>query len=161
VGNAVGYSYLGFTKRIPIMANSWKARCWLGVVGLAWLFPQPAQAWGICDMPPPREWIPGLVICNKTCYLPPYMQNLAPWYTYFPADETVMGAPPGATYPTWQSNPLPPQSRPAQTMGYPAYPQGLPSQGLPEGQTVGNWQPPIYQPVGYPGASVPSYWFAR
>src|SRR5689334_4207340 len=104
------------------MAKLRKASCWLGVFGLACLVPQSVQAWGNCDIPPPREWIPGLMICNKTCYLPPYLQNLAPWYTYFPADVATMGPPSGSPFPTWQSNPLPPQSGPAlgQTMSYPA-----------------------------------------
>jgi hypothetical protein len=140
------------------MARFWKTACWLGVFGLAWLAPQSAQAWGNCSIPPPCEWIRGIMICNKTCCLPPYLQNLAPWYTYFPADTTVMGPPPGSMYPTWPSYPLSPQPGPAlgQTMSYPTYPQGQ-----PQGQTVGNWQAPVYQPVGYPGTSVPSYWFAR
>jgi hypothetical protein len=151
------------------MAMSWKAGCWLGVLGLAGLALQPAQAFG--DGLLPGVKIDAGVNAWFKIYTPQNvaMKNLAPWYTYFPYDPAMMGPPAANMYPTWPNPFPPPQALPApqKMMGpagngqtiYPGQPQSPP--GRPQGQVAGHWQAPPVQPVGYFHSPVPSYWFAR
>ena len=121
----------------------WKAGCWFGVLGLAWLVPQSAQAFG------DHLHLPHVQIGHRFCaWLEiQHAKCHAQWYTYFPSDPGMMGhaAGAGSIYPTWPGSFPPPQSAPA------------PYHTMPSSSDT----PGIYQPVGNFNTSVPSYWFAR
>jgi len=145
------------------MTQFWKAKLGLGLFGLILIFPLNAQA---------NDWCPGKVSMNVALdfWIRVYsksemgMQNLDPWYTYFPGGGGMMESPHCNAYPTWPSSFPPPQSQPAQNKtpafgynrGYPGNPPGQAT-----GQTAGNGQAPVFQPASYYPTSVPSYWFAR
>jgi hypothetical protein len=93
----------------------------------------------------------------------PYMQNLAPWWTYFPHDPQLiaMGSRP-SHYPTWPQ-PFPPEG----SQG--GAPMSRPQQMRPPGPVVQQrpfaptaQSPPAWvRPVSYSSAQPPSYWYAR
>ncbi len=147
------------------MAKLWKTPCWLGLAGLAWcLAHQPAQAFGERILPPGVTIDAGFNAWFKV--YTPYkvsMKNLAPWYTYFPADPSLRGPPAASPYPNWPT-PFPPAPTPIPNMapranpgsgGPPPNPQAAPA---PPIASMGS---PLVQPVSYYGNAVPSYWYGR
>jgi hypothetical protein len=82
--------------------------------------------------------------------------QLGPWYQYFPYEAHFQSAAP-ISFPYWPS----PQTLPPESAGagyqYPQYSAAAPPQAYPLQPT--NYQPPLFQPVGYYPA--PSYWYGR
>lgn len=94
----------------------------------------------------------------------PYLQNLAPWWTYFPQDPHLMAA--GSrpsVYPSWPQ-PFPPETpKDGSSM---SRPQGQRPPGpmvdrrtpfSPTAQAYPSW----VQPAGYYSTQAPSYWYGR
>jgi hypothetical protein len=145
------------------MIKNWKAACWLGVLGVAWLTPHSAHGWD--------SFSPKGKIATKVCtWIEVYhMKRLTPWYAYFPSDPTMMDASPGNAYPTWPGSFPPPQAPWAgQHVMVPAgdslgFYQDYPA--IPAGQfsapAAGYGPAPGFQPVSNSRTSAPSYWFAR
>jgi hypothetical protein len=123
------------------MAKLWKAGCWLGALTGAWLTVPSVQAG--CDYCPPEMRVGDILkpLCN--CH-GAHMQNLAPWYMYFPVQSACMEPSASAMYPTWPSSFPPPQPSPA-------WQHAMPTSGYAPG----------VQPVSIFRTSMPSYWFAR
>jgi hypothetical protein len=150
--------------RITTMSLPWKAGCWLGLIGLACIS-SPTRALG--DNCPLKIDVGVKAWFHVDSTYQQMLQNVAPWYTYFPYDPAVMGAPLGNTYPTWPSSSPPPPNLPAprpaaaSTGASPTYlPALTPDRQSPTSQRTGPG-PVQAVPVSFGTSPVPSYWFPR
>jgi hypothetical protein len=141
-----------------LMALSWKAGWPLAV--LVWAFSSPHAARAGDNLPLKID--AGFNAWFKI-YTPQkmYLNNLAPWYTYFPADPAMTAPPRGTAYPTWPSPFPPPRLAPPQPRLMTPPDRGQAPPAPRPGQTAVFRQPEAVQPVGYFCTTPPSYWFVR
>lgn len=144
------------------MAKHWKVLCCTGVLSLAWALTPSVQAEGILSKCIPNVKIDAGVNAWFKIHTPnkAHLKQLAPWYSYFPYDPSVMGPQTGTIYPNWPQPfppaPQDPKMSPANTgpnSGHapPARPRPI----------AANFASQV-QPAGFYSTSyMPGYWHAR